>query len=149
MADKDPQSSEQKLASYLRSQGLDDAEFWLSEFEKKGVKSMKSLSFLEGEEEEFSELEKVARNKVEIKALKKLLKIEQENEKKANKCKKEEEKDMKKLEEARKEADKLMKELDKARKDGKDRHDSIVTKTEANIRERLQISPKSWISDDI
>lgn len=149
MSDEDTQS---QLAAHLRSQGLDDAEFWLSEFEKRGVKSMESLPFLEGDEAEFSELEKVARNKVEKKALKRFLKIEEKKEaskKKVDDRKKEEhEKDRKKLEERRKEVDKLMNELDKARKEGKDRHDARVQKTEADIRDRLQISPKSWISDD-
>ena len=117
MAGKDPQPSDLTLASYLRSQGLDDAEFWVSEFEKRGVKSMESLPFLEGEEDELFELERVARNKVEKKALKKLLKMEQkkEEEKKADGHKKEEE--------LKEERDK--RELE-ARKEAEDCHDTMI-----------------------
>ena len=69
-----------QLASHLRSQGLDDADFWMPKFEEIGVKSMQSLPFVEGDNETFSDLEGMARNKVEKRVLKKLLKIEQKTE---------------------------------------------------------------------
>ena len=48
MSDQDPQS---QLASYLCSQGLDDAPFWMTKFEEIGVKSLKSLPYVEGDDE--------------------------------------------------------------------------------------------------
>ena len=117
MSDKDPQS---QLASYLRSQGLDDAEFWLLKFEKLGVKSLQSLPFLEGDDETFSQLEGMARNIVEKRALKKLLKIEQKAENtKVSKnettmsCEKSEEKSSSEVKESQKSSNKLTKEIGK------------------------------------
>ena len=83
------QDSQSQLTSHLRDQGLDDAEFWIPKFEKLGVKSLQSLPFLEGDDDTYSELKGMARNIVEKRVLKKLLKIEEP--KKENSCKKKEE----------------------------------------------------------
>ena len=154
MSDKDPRS---QLASHLGRQGLDDAEFWMPKFGTLGVQSLDSLHHLEGDNEHFSLLEGMARNIVEKRALKKLLKIEQKTEESKvsiSKCESNGEERIRQL------ADKLMKELGKAKEDGHDTGDKVeifdiksLDEVISKLNSHLQISgtlqKREWLSDSM
>ena len=65
----------QDLKSHLSEIGLDDITFWFSNLAELGVQSLASLQYIVGDTESYDQLSQSARNKVEKRALLKLLKI--------------------------------------------------------------------------
>ncbi len=73
-------SNESELAAHLQEKGLHDVDFWLPKFEQQGVQSKASLQHIEKDENEYSQLEKSARNSVERRALRAILLIDKSDE---------------------------------------------------------------------
>ena len=69
-------TSAKSLTAYLLHHGLNDTDFWLSELEKVGVKSITSLKHLEGQFDTFSQLMEKVKLDAEVIALLKILKID-------------------------------------------------------------------------
>ena len=134
-----------ELASRLHEHGLDNSDFWISQLEKLGVKSKSSLQHLEGDMNSFLQLEKVAKFQVEKIALRKLLKIDQLEQKRKDdkRDKKAKDKDQQKLEfHEYKEKSKI---FDKAQSQGKECHHQRIQQLEDDMCKALDISPKSCL----
>ena len=126
----------------LQRAGLEPS-YWSAVFAKQlGVTTTQALEHVGGEE--YPNLQCFARHPWEKKALKKLLKMDDE----AGDFQMQRKKRRDKLEKRQAESKKLLQELKSLQKEGKDRHDQEVQQVENGIRERFQISSQSWLSED-
>lgn len=146
----------EELVSHLCTFGFSHPAFWMEQLQEIGVQSKESLVHLEQDMTAFMKLkEKVRYPLVEIKALQKLLKIDTlENDKgMSTEAKKELSKERslqlkEELKEHEEKAKALLKDLQKSRMEGQERHDKSVQQLESYMRELINISPESWISED-
>ena len=131
-----------ELVSHLCDNNLDDTDFWISQLEILGIKSISSLQQKERDMKCLSKLEKVAKSKEDKIALRKLLKIDQLAQKKKDvKTKGKEKTDQQKQDHE----EKSQKKLDIARSQGKESHDQRIQQLEDDMRKALGISPVSCL----
>ena len=133
---------ESEFTSYLHDNGLDNADYWVSQMAKQGVHSKSSLQLLEGDKNFYNKLKKATKHQVQRLALQKLLKIDQKNNK--GKEKASDKDDQKRLELHQfQHEDGLFEFLDEPGAQGKENHDRKIKMLEDDLCKALGISPES------
>lgn len=130
------------IETELESVGL-DTKYWSKIFsDELGIKSAEALEFVGSES--YPILERSVRHTWEKKSLRLLLKLDKNETSLTEQRKKQKEM----IEKRHKKARVLLQQLIEYRDEGKTRNDEQVEQIESEIREMLQIPPKSWIKKD-
>ena len=137
-----PKEPAHSIEMELGKAGLEPS-YWSVVFEKQlGVPSTQALEHVG--DEEYPSLQHFARKPWEKKALKKLLKMDDE----VGSFQMQRKKQRDKLEKRQAESKEMLQVLKSLQKEGKDRHDQEVQQVEKSIRKLFQISSESWLSAD-
>lgn len=134
-------SPKSDLYPNLTEVGLDTS-YWSKVFEEKlGVQSPEALQYLG--DESYQTLVQFKRKPWEAKALRNLLKMEDNTT-----FKRQHEKRKEKLVKRQAESAELLKVMKQLHREGKGKHDEAVMELEKGVRERLQVPESEWISKD-
>jgi hypothetical protein len=137
-----PVRNKPNIESELESVGLETT-YWSKIFsDELGIISAEALEFVGSES--YPILERSVRHTWEKKSLRQLLKLDKNETSLNDQRKKQKEMIEKRHEKARV----LLQQLMEYRDEGKNRNDEQVVQIESEIREMLQIPPKSWIKKD-